>query len=131
MNSPKLASSRHRIWLALLFAFALALRLWGIAYGLPYPYHFDEPQYVLQALAIARGLPNGLTFANPPLYKYVLLAEYVVTYGVGRILGAFASPQDFVNQFRADPSLLYLIARVTSAVLGAATVLVVFALTSR
>jgi Dolichyl-phosphate-mannose-protein mannosyltransferase len=31
------------------------------------------------------------------------------------------SPQEFVEQFRADPSLLYLVARVTSAVFGALT----------
>jgi 4-amino-4-deoxy-L-arabinose transferase-like glycosyltransferase len=107
---------------------ALALRVWGIGFGLPQLYHPDEPAHVLQALAIARGLPNGVTFANPPLYKYLLFAEYVVTYGIGWLTHLYSSPQDFVNRFRADPTLLYLIGRVTSALLGALTVFAAYAL---
>jgi 4-amino-4-deoxy-L-arabinose transferase-like glycosyltransferase len=102
--------------------------VWGISFGLPELFHPDEPAYVLQALAVGRGLPSGLTFANPPLFKYLLLAEYVVTYVAERVLGGSHSPAEFVEQFRADPSLLYLIARLTSAVLGACTALVTGAL---
>jgi len=83
---------------------------------------------VLQALAVAARLPNGLTFANPPLSKYLLLGEYAVDYGVHRVLGINASPQDFVAQFRADPSELYLIARLSSAVIGSATAVGAYAL---
>jgi hypothetical protein len=107
---------------------ALGLRLWGIGFGLPDLYHPDEPAYVLQALAVGRGLPNGLTFANPPLYKYMLLGEYAVDFGVRRLAGSTRSAQDFVDQFRGDPSTLYLIARATSAVFGALTSLAAFAL---
>jgi hypothetical protein len=72
-------------------------------------------------LAVARSLPNGLTFADPPLFKYVLVGEYATLYGWFRLAGATHSPQEFVDQFRADPSRLYLTARITSAVFGAAT----------
>ncbi len=109
---------------------ALGLRLWGIGFGLPDLYHPDEPAYVLQALAVGRGLPDGLTFANPPLYKYLLLAEYAVDYGLGRLGGSMHSAQDFVDQFRVDPSRLYLIARITSAVFGALTSIAAYALGS-
>src|ERR1700730_14895481 len=57
------------------FVVALGARGWGNGFGFPDLLHPDEPAYVLQALAVARGLPDGLTFANPPLYKYVLLGE--------------------------------------------------------
>jgi hypothetical protein len=83
---------------------------------------------VLQALAVAARLPNGLTFANPPLFKYLLLSEYAVEYGLHQVLGLNASPQDFVAQFRADPSELYLLARVSSAVIGSATAIGAYAL---
>jgi hypothetical protein len=95
---------------------------------LPELFHPDEPGYVLQALAVGRGLPDGLTFANPPLFKYLLLAEYAMTYLVARVVGATHSPAEFVEQFRADPSLLYLVARLTSAVLGALTAVATAAL---
>ncbi|HEY1293092.1 MAG TPA: glycosyltransferase family 39 protein [Chloroflexota bacterium] len=98
---------------------ALGLRLWGLGFGLPELFHPDEPAYVLQALAVGRGLSNGLTFANPPLFKYVLLAEYAVAYAGERMAGAAHSPQEFVDRFRADPSQLYTMARATSAALGA------------
>ena len=109
--------------MAAIFALALGLRLWGIGFGLPELLHPDEPAYVLQALAVGRGLPNGLTFANPPLFKYVLLAEYAGTYAGQRLIGQARSPQAFVDAFRADPSLLYGLARVTNAVLGSLVVL--------
>ena len=83
---------------------------------------------MLQALAVAARLPNGLTFANPPLFKYLLLGEYVFDYGLHKALEITASPQDFVAQFRADPSELYLIARVTSAVMGSASAVGAYAL---
>ena len=83
---------------------------------------------MLQALAVGRGLPDGLTFANPPLFKYLLLGEYTLVYGVLRVFSVTHSTTEFVDQFRADPSLLYLVARVTSAVFGALTVLAAAAL---
>jgi Dolichyl-phosphate-mannose-protein mannosyltransferase len=107
---------------------ALGLRAWGIGFGLPELYHPDEPAYVLQALAVGRGLPDGLTFANPPLFKYVLLAEYAGDYALERVAGRIRSQQDFVDEFRADPSRLYLIARLTSAIFGAFTALAGLAL---
>jgi Dolichyl-phosphate-mannose-protein mannosyltransferase len=105
------------------FVAALGLRVWGIGVGLPELFHPDEPAYVLQALAVGRGLPNGLTFANPPLFKYLLLTEYAATFATQRLLGLVQSPREFVDAFRANPSLLYGLARTTSAVLGSLVVL--------
>ena len=120
--------ARRCLALTLIAALALGLRSVGTGFGLPHLYHPDEPAYVLQALAVARGLPDGLTFANPPLYKYLLLFEYAVAYGVERLIGISHSPAEFVEQFRADPSLLYLMARLSSAIFGALTTLAAAAL---
>jgi 4-amino-4-deoxy-L-arabinose transferase-like glycosyltransferase len=117
-----------RALLLLLVALGLGLRVWGLGFGLPDTLHPDEPQYVLQALALARGQPSGVTFANPPLMKYVLTAEYLATYGLGRLTGRYTSPQQFIDRFRADPSLLFLEARAVSALAGAATVAAAYAL---
>jgi dolichyl-phosphate-mannose-protein mannosyltransferase len=122
------AVARPAVGLAPIAALALGLRLWGIGFGLPYLYHPDEPAYVLQALAVARGLPDGLTFANPPLYKYLLLGEYGLAYGTERLAGITRSQAQFIQQFRADPSVLYLIARLSSAVFGALTAVATAAL---
>ncbi len=116
-----MARRRELAAYAAIFVAALALRVWGIDFGLPALYHPDEPAYVLQALGVGRGLPNGLTFADPPLFKYMLLGEYAATYGLERVTRATTSAEDFISQFRADPSRLYLLARLTSALFGALT----------
>jgi hypothetical protein len=107
------------------------LRFWGIGFGLPATYHPDEPAYVLQALAVARGLPGGLTFADPPLFKYVLLGEYLAAYAFERAAGIAHSAQEFIDQFHANPSTLYLLARLSSALFGALTVVAAGGLAAR
>jgi hypothetical protein len=108
--------------LAAICALAFGLRFWGISFGLPELFHPDEPAYVLQALAVGRGVPDGLTFANPPLFKYLLVVEYAATFALQRVVGLTSSPTAFVEEFRAHPSTLYVLARLTSAVLGTLTV---------
>ncbi len=101
---------------------ALGLRLWGIGFGLPYKYHIDEPPYVVAALKIASGdLHIEYPFNSPNLFQFILAVEYAVLYVVGRLAGFFHSPGDVANLYQADPSVFYLLARGTSAVLGTAT----------
>jgi hypothetical protein len=99
--------------LALLFAVALIVRLAGVAFGLPELFHPDEPTSIGEALGLIRGAPDALSFANPPLYKYVLVGAFDVLIGQQRLADV-------------DASGLYLIARAASAVFGALTVFAVF-----
>lgn len=103
---------------------ALGLRLWGIRFGLPYAYHFDEPTYVSAALNLGAGIigrqPNPTGFSN------ILFGEYVTYFVVGRLSGLFASVADFERAYRADPSLFLLMGRLIGAVLGTLNVLVVY-----
>lgn len=99
-------------WLS---ALALVVRLWGISFGLPYIYSFDESTSVGEALGLIRGTTEALSFANPPLYKYLLVG----------LFSAIVGPQRLAE---VDLSLLYLIARAASAVLGALTIVFVYAI---
>jgi 4-amino-4-deoxy-L-arabinose transferase-like glycosyltransferase len=115
-------------WLALaaILLAALALRLWGIGFGLPYEYHPDEEQYVRQSASMGvEGLEPKM-WNNPPFLKYILLGEYAGLYVGGRALGWYASAADFGAQSTVDPTLLLLLGRATSALSGALTVLLVF-----
>lgn len=47
--APARDDTGHRLALGSLVAVALVLRLWGITFGLPYLYHFDEPNYLHMA----------------------------------------------------------------------------------
>lgn len=112
--------------LAGIFVLALALRLWGSAFGLPYEYHVDENQYVRQAASMGSNGLKPADWYNPPFFKYILLAEYGAFYAVGKLAGVFSSTADFGARMTVDPTWLYLLGRWTSAVMGALAVLVIF-----
>jgi len=123
--SKKLCKPEALVLFGILLA-ALALRVWGIGFGLPYEYHVDEVQYVRQAASMgSRGL-EPVWWNNPPFYKYVLLAEYGGLFAVGKIFGWYASAADFGARHTVDPTLLYILARGTTALLGTLTVWVTY-----
>ena len=105
----------HRwIWagLALVLAVGLGLRLWGVRQGLPYVYNTDEADhFVPHAVEMFKqGTLNPHYFANPPGFTYLLHFLFAIYFGSGAaVLHAYAH----------DPSELYTLARVASAVLGA------------
>ena len=115
--------------LVAIFALALGLRLWGIGFGLPYPYHADEPTYVSAALNLGAGIigrqPNPTGFSN------ILFGEYASYYLAGRLSGLFPSTAAFEQAYRSDPSVFLLLGRLTSAIFGSATVLVLYWLGTR
>lgn len=112
-----------------ILAVALALRLWGIGFGLPFKYHIDEPPYVIAALRIASGnLYIKYPYNSPNLFQFILAIEYAALYAIGRLVGVFHSPSDVANLYQVDPSVFYLLARGTSSVLGTATVGLTYAL---
>jgi hypothetical protein len=111
--------------LAAIFFAALALRLWGIDFGLPYVYHYDEHFYVNTALKLGIGVVNNPPYA-PTGLSNLLFVEYGCYYAGGKILGLFASPQEFETAYRTNPTIFYLLGRLTSAILGTMTVLAVY-----
>ena len=125
-TSSDAASKRPRLMLALagVLILAVALRLWGSGSGLPYVYHVDEPAYVSAALNLGAGIigrqPNPTGFSN------ILFGEYATCFALRRLTGQFSSTVAFEQAHRTDPSAFNLLARVTSALLGALTILVVF-----
>jgi hypothetical protein len=111
--------------LAGIVTLALVLRLWGIRFGFPYAYHFDEPTYVRIALNLGEGLigrqPNPTGFSN------LLFAEYGVYFIAGRIGGHLASAAEAGQFWRANPTAFHiLLGRLTNALLGTLGVLVAY-----
>jgi len=93
---------------------ALALRLWGIRTGLPFSYNSDEDgHFVPVAIGFFGHDLNPRYFLNPPGYSELLYALYAVWFG-GRAAVARA--------YASDPAQVFLIARVTVALLGTAAV---------
>lgn len=93
---------------------ALGLRVWGIGHGLPFSYNVDEEgHFVPVAIGFFGHDLNPGYFLNPPGYTQLLYAIYAVWFG-GRAAVARA--------YADDPSQVFLIARVTVALLGVTSV---------
>src|SRR5215813_3204381 len=60
---------------------AVALRVWGIGFGLPHVYHYDEHFYINTALKVGAGVLNNPPFAATGLSDLLVIlfgADFVV-----------------------------------------------------
>ncbi|NTV63849.1 MAG: phospholipid carrier-dependent glycosyltransferase [Oscillochloris sp.] len=119
--------SRRAAWLPplLLFALALATRLWALGWGLPYVEHPDEPALVEVVIRMLHdGSLNPRTFLYPSFFYYLLNAVARLHLAWGESTGLYHSAQDLVVKtftYTSQPQL-YLWLRAVSALLGALTV---------
>ena len=88
----------------------LALRLWGIKQGLPYSYNVDEAtHFVPRAIAYFSHDLNPHYFLNPPAYSYLLHFVFELWFG---------GPDAVRRAYVANPTEVFVVARVVAAVLG-------------
>jgi len=109
-----------------------SLRLWGIGYGLPYLSHPDESRVILDTLSMGQRL--SLIPARPDyslLYRYLLLVLYGLCFVVGKLFGIFRDLNDFAFKFMIDPSVIYIISRTVSVILGTVTGLIAYILAKK
>ena len=119
---------RFEVGVAALFAVGLALRLWGISYGLPVITHPDEPDPIGVALGMLQvGTLDPNWFYYGTLYIYLLLPFFGLHYISLKGSGAMRVITDVS---RLEPSF-YRIARMISAFAGALTIVLVYVLTTR
>jgi hypothetical protein len=108
--------------LVAILAGALALRLVGLRYGLPYVYNPDEVAIMSRALAFAKGDLNPHNFLYPTSYFYVLFAWEGLTALGAVATRAVSSFGAFQREFFFDPTRVYVAGRLLTALLGTATV---------
>jgi hypothetical protein len=100
--------------LALVLAVAFLLRVWGIKQGLPYSYNSDEQaHFVPRAIAFFWHDLNPHYFLNPPAYSYLLHIVFELWFGSGDAVA---------RTYTTDPSTVFVVARLVSAVLGTVAV---------
>jgi uncharacterized membrane protein len=119
-------SRRGARWLGLALgavgALAIALRLFGLRYGLPAIYNPDEVAIMDRALGFAKGDANPHNFLYPTLYFYVLFLWECLWFAVGRLTGVFASLAAFQREFFVDPSRVFLAGRLLTVLCGTLTI---------
>lgn len=108
-------------------AVGLALRLWGLGFGLPHTEaRPDESLLLHRAVSICAGDLNPHFFNYPSFHLYLLALACALYYVGGRALGDFAGVDDFLLHFLLDPSGLYLTGRALTAAMGTASVAAVY-----
>ena len=106
-----------RVLLLLVLALSLLARLVAIRHGMPHAYNADEElHYVPQATRAADGDWYSGYFENPSGYTYLVALLYRVVFW-GR---------DVSMMLVDDPGAVFTVARLVSALLGTATVAVVY-----
>lgn len=88
--------ARYAGWLVSGIAvLALAIRVWGLDFGLPSLYHPDEPTHVVIAQNMLKtGDLNPHFFDYPSLFFYIHALAYVPYFLVGKLAGIFDTPLD-------------------------------------
>jgi Dolichyl-phosphate-mannose-protein mannosyltransferase len=126
-QGEKATDRNGRLWawcgLTLVLFVALGLRLWGIKEGLPYVYNIDEAgHFVPKAVTMFSDGLNPRYFVNPPALTYVLHFVFDAWFG-----GAHGVNSEYVR----DPGQVFLLGRVTVALLGTAAVWILYLLGAR
>jgi Dolichyl-phosphate-mannose-protein mannosyltransferase len=118
--------------LPIIFLIALALRLWGIRFGLPYAYtRLDETAIAGPAVGFLSGNLDPPYFIYPTFFLYAVAATYAGWYVVSRPFTGYASLAAFADSRYQSVAPFFYLSRGLSAVMGALTVWFVFALCRR
>jgi hypothetical protein len=125
---------RWRYWgpLSVVLVVAFGLRMGGIRQGLPYVYDVDEyGHFVPEAVAMFHHGLNPHYFINPPALTYFLHAVFGVWFGV--LFGVLRSGThaSIAREFALHPDRFFLVARVTVALLGTASVWLLYLVGAR
>ena len=117
--------------LAIIVVAGLVLRLAELGVGLPaYPAE-DETTVMGVAIRVAAGDLNPHWFYWPSLWLYTLAFSFGAFFLAGRAVGIFSSLHDFELAYFRDPTALFLVGRGLSALLGTATIVLVYRLANR
>lgn len=122
---------RFNVALVLVVAVALAWRVWGLDFGLPYLYHPDEPDKIAMAQRMfITGDPNPHYFRKPTLVWYLNAAAYVPYYLIQRQRGVLQSRRDLrppemlaMGVGKSEQPSTVLLGRALTALIGGVVVL--------
>jgi hypothetical protein len=128
--SGQIVVRRPFVWLALIGTLALAVRLWGLTFGLPHVLTRPDELFIFGVVMrrLLSGIPNPDMFDYPGLYLYFVAGLFSIYYGWLLLTGRVRDAAGFQEAFRTDWEPFFLLVRAVNAVLGAATVLLCYAI---
>ena len=118
--------------LVLILLAAFGLRVWGSSFGLPFVYHPDEGFEVNRALQLGTGEFDFNFFRMVKGgYFYLLFVEFGFVFVILKVLGFVSSTNDFAIWFVRDPTVLYMVGRITTGVIGTIAVYLLYRIGAR
>ncbi len=132
-ESPAPARARldaaGRLALLAIVAGALALRVWGLRYGIPLPIaRPDEEMMVARFVHFDGGDPNPHWFMYPSFFLYVLYGWVKAVLAGAHAAGVLDRAGPIADLARTAPAAVWLAGRSFSVVAGTVTVALVFTL---
>ena len=119
-----------RVLLVSVLGIGLLERFVGLTYGMPYTFaNIDEYVPVANAINFLQSKSlQPIHFNYPALYFYILSVTYAFWFAGGWVIGALKSATDFAFLFITQPGYFHLVGRVLTALLGTATIVVVYSI---
>jgi hypothetical protein len=125
-------NKKNNLILFVIIIVAGLVRYWGIAFCLPNTECSIEEKIIINiATQFGSGDLNPHFFFYPTLYMYALFFLDTGYFLLGRIIGKYTSVVDFITEFAVNPSNFYIISRGFAALLGTATVYIVYKIAIR
>jgi len=122
---------RRYLYCAIILFIALALRLAGIGYGLPFQYHPDESSFVKEALDYGKGNLNPEKFWHPTFFQYLMTLWFTLCFFLGILARWWRGLVEFQAHYIVNTHYFWLMARVFAALLGTITVYLTYVLGRR
>ncbi len=126
------------IILPLILLSGLILRLVGIDFGYPNLRSRPDEDFIMKLIAgiLERGdlkplMGSGYFFSYPHFYVYFMSGVYKLIYLFGSLFGAFSSSQEFITYVKKDGLLFFQLLRISSAIFGTLTILLVYKIGKR
>lgn len=120
----------RKFGLPIVLLVALALRAWGLSWGLPLRLHIDETAVVHYSFRFLTGSLNPAPFFDyPTLHLYLLGALDWVLFIGAKLSGKIESLDEFARFFMDEPKVFYLAARAFSVFLALLTIRLVWKIT--
>jgi len=122
--------SNKYILIILLVAFIL--QIWAINFGLPYIYNPDEPIIADIAVNFFTGDFNPHWFGYPGSFMMnILFLIYCIYFIIGLMLGHFSNITEFINLYKVNPTIFYLLGRLSAVVFGTLSIYILYKIVSK
>ncbi|MCJ7566387.1 MAG: glycosyltransferase family 39 protein [Anaerolineales bacterium] len=128
----KLSINKEAVAFGACLVVFIAIRIWGLDFGLPQRFQLDEPPSIIAALKLGTG-DFHITYPmlSPNLIEFMYLGLFGMLFVWYVITGQVASINDFPAKYITNPTDFYLLARGLSVAASLATIILLYRMTRR